>query len=101
MIALGITPDVPPADGGVGSSDIGNVSRIVPTIHPYLQICEPGVGGHTPEFAEAAASERADELTATGATVLAWTATDVLLRPEVRHRLRDSFEEQLGYAPRS
>ncbi len=101
LAALGITADVPPADGGVGSSDIGNVSRIVPTIHPYLQICDPGVGGHTPEFAEAAATERADELTATGATVLAWTAADVLLRPEVRQRLRDSFKDQLGYEPRS
>ena len=101
LAALGITADVPPADGGVGSSDIGNVSRIVPTIHPYLQICDPGVGGHTPEFAEAAATERADELTATGATVLAWTAADVLLRPEVRQRLRDSFQDQLGYEPRS
>ncbi len=101
LTALGITPEVPPADGGVGSSDIGNVSRIVPTIHPYLQICDPGVGGHTPEFAQAAATERADELTATGATVLAWTAADVLLRPEVRQRLRESFKDQLGYEPRS
>jgi len=101
LTALGITTTIPPADGGVGSSDIGNVSRIVPTIHPYLQICEPGVGGHTPEFAEAAASERADELTSTGATVLAWTAADVLLRPEVRGRLRESFTEQLGYEPRN
>ena len=101
LAALGITPDVPPADGGVGSSDIGNVSRLVPTIHPYLQICEPGIGGHTPEFAEAAASERADELTATGATLLAWTGVDVLLRPEVRSRLKESFIEQLGYEPRN
>ncbi len=100
LAALGITADTPPAEGGVGSSDIGNVSRLVPTIHPYLQICEPGVGGHTPEFAEAAASERADELTATGATLLAWTGVDVMLRPEVRERLRESFKEQLGYDPR-
>ncbi len=101
LTALGITPSVPPTDGGVGSSDIGNVSRLVPTIHPYLQICDPGVGGHTPEFAEAAASVRADELTATGATVLAWTAADVLLKPELRERLRESFKDQLGYEPRS
>ncbi len=101
LAALGITPDTPPAVGGVGSSDIGNVSRIVPTIHPYLQICEPGVGGHTPEFAAAAASEQADELTATGATLLAWTGVDVMLRPELRERLRDTFEQQLGYQPRS
>ncbi len=101
LAALGITPDEPPEQGGVGSSDIGNVSRIVPTMHPYLQICEPGVGGHTTEFAEAAASQRADDLTATGATLLAWTGVDVLLRPEVRSRLRESFKEQMGYEAHS
>lgn len=101
LTALGLSADVPPAEGGVGSSDIGNVSRLVPTIHPYLQICDPGIGGHTLEFAEAAASGRADELTATGATLLAWTAVDVLLRPDVRTRLRETFKEQLGYDPRS
>lgn len=99
--ALGLSADTPPVSGGVGSSDIGNVSRIVPTIHPYLQICDPGVGGHTPEFAEAAASQRADELIETGATLLAWTGLDVLLSPDVRSRLRASFAEQLGYQPRS
>ncbi|HEX7104171.1 MAG TPA: M20 family metallopeptidase [Nitrolancea sp.] len=99
--ALGLGYDEPPASGGVGSSDIGNVSRIVPTIHPYLQICDPGVGGHTPEFEQAAGSERADDLTATGAQLLAWTAADVMFRPELRERLRDTFREQLGYDPRS
>jgi len=33
---------VPTATTGVGSSDIGDVSQLVPTIHPYLQICEKG-----------------------------------------------------------
>ena len=97
--ALGIKHEVPPPGAGVGSSDIGDVSQLVPTIHPYLQICEAGIGGHTHEFAVAAASERADELTATGATALAWTAADVLLRPELRDQLKASFKEQLGRDP--
>jgi amidohydrolase len=97
--ALGVEHEVPPAGAGVGSSDIGDVSQLVPTIHPYMQICEPGIGGHTREFAVAAASERADELTATGATALAWTAADVLLRPELRDQLKASFREQLGRDP--
>jgi amidohydrolase len=97
--ALGVAHEIPAADAGVGSSDIGNVSQLVPTIHPYLAICDKGVGGHTREFAEAAASARADELTATGATALAWTAADVLLRPEVRERLQATFVEQFGREP--
>jgi amidohydrolase len=99
LAALGIVPEAPTATTGVGSSDIGNVSQLVPTIHPYLQICEKGIGGHTPEFAEAAASKRADELTATGATLLAWTAADVLLRQDVREWLRESFRAQMGRDP--
>ena len=99
LTALGVDYEVPPPDAGVGSSDIGNVSQLVPTIHPYLQICEKGIGGHTTEFAEAAKSERADQLTATGATVLAWTAADVLLNSEARAHLREAFREQLGREP--
>ena len=99
LTALGIDYEIPPESAGVGSSDIGDVSQLVPAIHPYLQICEKGVGNHTPEFAEASGSERADDLTAPGATVLAWTAADVLLRPEVRERLNKSFREQIGRDP--
>jgi amidohydrolase len=97
--ALGILHEVPAVDAGVGSSDIGDVSQLVPTIHPYLQICERGIGGHTTEFAEAAASPLADELLAAGATALAWTAVDVLLRPDLRIQLRESFRGQLGREP--
>ncbi len=101
LTALGFDYEMPPADAGVGSSDIGNVSQLVPTIHPYLKICDSGIGGHTPEFATAAASARADELTATGSVLLAWTAADVLLRPEVRQHLRATFREQFGRDPKA
>jgi amidohydrolase len=99
LLDLGLQYEEPPKDGGVGSSDIGDVSQLVPTIHPYMQICDKGVGGHTPEFAAAAASPRADEIIATGSTLLAWTAADVLLRPEVRERLRETFHSQMGRDP--
>lgn len=99
LTALGFDYEVPPPDVGVGSSDIGDVSQLVPTIHPYLQICDNGIGGHTVEFAKAARSERADELTATGATLLAWTAADVLLDAGARQHLRDTFKQQLGKDP--
>lgn len=99
LTAMGLDYEVPDANTGVGSSDIGDVSQLVPTIHPYLQICEKGIGGHTAEFAEAAQTERADELTAVGATLLAQTAADVLLRPELREDLRATFREQMGRDP--
>lgn len=99
LTALGFDYEVPPEGAGVGSSDIGNVSQRVPTIHPYLQICEPGIGGHTEQFAEASKSERADQLTADGSIMLAWTAADVLLKPSLRDELRESFRNELGRDP--
>jgi metal-dependent amidase/aminoacylase/carboxypeptidase family protein len=99
MAALGVTYEIPSADAGVGSSDIGNVSQLVPTIHPNLKTCETGIIGHTPEFAEAAAGPLADEALVTGATLLAWTGADVMLRPEVRDRVHATFREQLGRDP--
>jgi amidohydrolase len=99
LTALGFSYEIPPADAGVGSSDIGNVSQLVPAIHPYLKICDTGINGHTPGFAEAAASPLADELTAKGSTLLARTGADVLLRADVRERLRETFREDLGREP--
>ncbi|MFC7892104.1 amidohydrolase [Streptomyces sp. NPDC057381] len=77
-----LTPPVP----GVylGSSDIGNVSVRVPAVHPFVAIMGEDGSDHTPEFAEAAASERAREVTVAAATALARTAADVLLRPGLR-----------------
>ena len=99
MTQLGIQYEAPPAEGAVGSSDIGDVSQLVPTAHPYMAICDKGIVGHTPEMAVAAASPRADEMIAAGATLLAWTGADVLLRSEVRERIRAAFMEQLGHPP--
>ncbi|MFC8867401.1 amidohydrolase [Streptomyces sp. NPDC057148] len=77
-----LTPPVP----GVylGSSDIGNVSVRVPAVHPFVAIMGEEGSDHTPEFAEAAASERAREVTVAAAAALACTAADVLLRPGLR-----------------
>ncbi|MFZ0215826.1 MAG: M20 family metallopeptidase [Candidatus Dormiibacterota bacterium] len=96
---LGLEHETLPVGAGVGSSDIGNVSHVVPTIHPYLKIADRGTSAHTPAFAQAAASPFADEQIATGCTLLAWTAADVLLRPELREELRRTFKAQLGHDP--
>lgn len=63
-----------------GSSDIGNVSRVVPTIHPYLSIGE-GLIAHTTEFAEASVSTRGIETAILAAKALAHTACDLLTSP--------------------
>ncbi len=63
----------------LGSSDMGNVSRRLPTIHPSVAICDEGVPGHSTAFCDAAATPRADDVTLVTATVVAETALDLLL----------------------
>jgi amidohydrolase len=65
----------------LGSSDVGNVSHALPTIHPYLAICDEGVPGHSIEFRDAAATPRADETTLLAATLVAQTAWDLFADP--------------------
>jgi len=47
--------------GGLGSTDMGDVSWEVPAIHPYIRITEGEVPGHSREFSQAAKSERASQ----------------------------------------
>lgn len=76
---LGVT-EIEEFAQGRGSSDMGNVSRVVPAIHPYLSIGE-GLIAHTPEFAEASISPRALQTAITAAEALAYTAVDLLTDP--------------------
>ncbi len=79
---LGRVVSVPEGEHAVlGSTDMGNVSHIVPSIHPMIQVSPPGIGIHTPEFATYAASEAADEAVLYGAKVLAMTIADIWLSP--------------------
>lgn len=60
-----------------GSTDVGNVSQRVPTIHPDLGIGR-GLVAHTPAFAAAAGSAYAQERILVGAKAMALTALDLL-----------------------
>jgi metal-dependent amidase/aminoacylase/carboxypeptidase family protein len=81
MRRLGIEGEEPPSQGGIGSSDIGNVSMVVPTIHPYLKIVDGDVSGHTPEFREASGSPQGFHAMLAAAKGLAMTVLDVMYRP--------------------
>jgi amidohydrolase len=70
-------------DPNAGSTDMGNVSWVCPTIHPDLAICEEGVPGHSILFRDAAATPRADETTLLAATLVAQTAYDLYADPEL------------------
>jgi amidohydrolase len=59
------------------STDMGNVSQVVPAIHPYIGLdCFP-VLNHQKEFADHCIGEVAERTLTDGATALAWTAVDL------------------------
>jgi amidohydrolase len=82
-----------PDDGqaGYGSTDCGNVSQALPTIHPYVRISPDGVPGHSREFATWARSPLARAGMLAGAKALALTALDLLASPEALRRAKDDF----------
>lgn len=84
---LGLKEADSPSDRGRGSSDIGNVSQIVPTIHPHVPIGD-GIHIHTPGFAFAAGSKQGEEAVLEGARAMALTAIDLALSPELRERIK-------------
>jgi amidohydrolase len=73
----------------LGSTDMGNVSALVPAIHPTVAIAPPDVTIHTPEFRDAAASEAGHRGLIDSAKAMAMTAVDVLLDAELRRWIEE------------
>ncbi|RME52353.1 MAG: M20 family peptidase, partial [Caldilineae bacterium] len=91
VTALGETVVDPDPNERKGSSDMGNVSHLVPAIHPYIPIVDPGIGAHTPEFAAAAVSERGHRALIRSAKALAMTAVDLLAQPELLEQAKEEL----------
>lgn len=78
--------------GGIAgaSTDMGNVSYVVPSIHPSFRI-PTDAPNHTPGFTAAAATEEAHRATLRAAKALAMTALDAYLVPGMLDRIRAAF----------
>jgi len=85
---------VDPSAGGdqvVGSTDMGNVSYVVPSIHPMIKVAPAHLSIHTPEFAEYTASADGDQAVLDGAKAMAMTVADLWLRPDVLAQAKAEF----------
>jgi len=91
--SVGVRVDEPRLQERGGSTDMGNVSHVVPAIHPYIKIAPDGVGGHTIEFREAAISPLGHEGLIYAVKGMAMTAIDLLGNPELMTRVKDEFTE--------
>ena len=80
------------ADRSYGSSDMGNVSQIMPAIHPTVAIAPRGNPGHSIVFREASLSREGHAGLVLAAKGLATTAVDLYTRPEMVARMKADFE---------
>jgi amidohydrolase len=69
------------------STDMGNVSQVIPAIHPYIGIDSLPAVNHQKEFAAHCVTAAADRALTDGATGLAWTVADAAQDPALRARL--------------
>ncbi len=77
-----------------GSTDMGNVSQLVPSIHPFVAIAPREVLVHSPEFAAAAASEAASQGLLDAAKALAMTIVDLVSSPQLIAKIGKEFQQQ-------
>jgi metal-dependent amidase/aminoacylase/carboxypeptidase family protein len=75
----------------VGSTDMGNVSYLVPSIHPMIKVSPSDVAIHTRDFAGWAAAPEGDKAVLDGAKAMAMTVADLWLRPDVLDEARRAF----------
>lgn len=95
MKLLGEEMRYPLPDERIGSSDIGNVSIKIPTIHPYINITETIVGNHTYEFLEAANSKKAKDMTIKATKGLALTGYEILINEILRQEIQEEFKAKV------
>lgn len=84
------------AKASLGSSDVGNVSQVIPTIQPTVSISDDYIAGHSEEFKAAAKSEKGLQSIAIAAELLALTALDLFEQPALLEKIKADHQESLA-----
>ena len=74
---------------GMGSSDVGNVCQVVPTIQPSIGISPEPIKGHSLEMVEASKSRMGLDAIALSANVMAYTCVDIIEDPELQKKIKE------------
>jgi amidohydrolase len=91
---LGVAVMPSAADERMGSTDMGNISQVLPSIHPYIAIAPEGTPGHSIAFRDAAATPAALENAFAAAKAMALTAIDVLSDRALLDNVREEFDRR-------
>ncbi len=82
-----------PKGAGLGSTDMGNVTRSLPGLHCYIKV-EPGIEPHTVGFAEACVGKSAGRAIAAGAKAMGMTVVDLFSDPTLIREVHEAFERK-------
>jgi amidohydrolase len=96
LSALGRDVVAPGPNERMGSTDMGNVSKVIPSLHPYLETVSEDVAGHTVEFREICMSDKGKSTMLDGAKAMAMTAVDLLLDPSLVAESRAELDNHLN-----
>jgi amidohydrolase len=95
LTSLGREVVDPEPNERMGSTDMGNVSKVVPSIHPYLATVTKEIAGHSVEFREVCMSEKGKSSLMDAAKAMAMTAVDLLMNPELVQSARTELDNYL------
>jgi amidohydrolase len=94
MQSLGRKVRLTDPSSAFGSTDMGNVSQLVPSIHPEVAIAPKEVSTHSPQFASAAASEAGSQGLFDAAKALAMTVVDLVASLEIVTKIKEEFRQE-------
>jgi amidohydrolase len=95
LTRLGREVVAPEPNERMGSTDMGNVSKVVPSIHPYLETVPKEIAGHTVEFREVCMSDKGKSAMLDAAKAMAMTAVDLYVNPHLVIEARTELENYL------
>jgi len=85
--------DIAKPEDSFGSTDMGNVSQVVPAIHPYIKIGD-NLTGHTIEFRNATMSNEGHQALIKAASALALTGFELYSNQDLLREVKDEFENR-------
>jgi len=92
--SLGIQENLTAEREGIGSSDIGNVSQIIPTIHPEFAIGKGAFVNHSPQFAKETVSKPSLGRLIDITKAMALTAAEVIASPNLLKAIKKEFNSR-------
>src|SRR5699024_10307179 len=85
---------VKPAGEAAGSSDMGNVSKVVPSIHPFVGMNDESLVAHTTRVADQTQTKDGLKALENGVVSLEQTGMDILSDPQLFKAIQDEFKQQ-------